>query len=51
MNAVERIRAKLSTCAAACRGFWRAESIVVAGGVGSYKVVLRRGVFVVVPKT
>jgi len=28
IKAVERIRAKLRTCAAACRGFWRAESMV-----------------------
>lgn len=33
MNAVESMRAKLSTWAAACRGFWRAESIVVVLGV------------------
>lgn len=29
MKAVDRIRAKLRTCAAACRGFWRAESMVI----------------------
>ena len=29
MNAVDRIRAKLRTWAAACRGFWRAESMVL----------------------
>ena len=34
MNAVLRMRAKLRSCAAACRGFWRAESMVA---------VLRRG--------
>ena len=28
MNAVERIRPKFSSWAAACRGFWRAESMV-----------------------
>jgi hypothetical protein len=28
MNAVDSISAKFSTCAAACRGFWRAESIL-----------------------
>jgi len=30
MNAVERIRPKLSSWAAACRGFWRKESMVGA---------------------
>lgn len=29
MNAVERMSAKFRTCAAACRGFCRAESMVV----------------------
>jgi hypothetical protein len=29
MKAVESIRPKLRSCAAACRGFWRAESMVV----------------------
>lgn len=28
MNAVERMRPKLSSCAAACRGFWRPDNIV-----------------------
>jgi len=32
MKAVERIRAKLSSWAAACRGFWSAESMVVVDG-------------------
>ena len=27
MNAVERMRAKLSSWAAACRGFWRLENM------------------------
>lgn len=37
MKAVERIRAKLSSWAAACRGFWSAESMVVLMGVWSFE--------------
>lgn len=44
MNAVERTRAKLRTCAASCRG-WRpatALSIVAAEGVFRWWVVVER---------
>lgn len=44
MKAVERIRPKLSSCAAACRGFWSAESMVGAWGSRGREVVfLRKG--------
>lgn len=33
MNAVDRINAKFKTCAAACRGFPRADSMVTTGGL------------------
>jgi len=38
IKAVDRMRAKLSSWAAACRGFWRAESMVaiLGGGFGSF---------------
>jgi hypothetical protein len=39
MNAVESMRAKLRTCAAACRGFCRAESIVMAWEVSGISTV------------
>jgi hypothetical protein len=34
MKAVERIKPKLRSCAAACRGFWSAESMLGVEGFG-----------------
>jgi hypothetical protein len=39
MKAVERIKPKLRSCAAACRGFWRKESMVGGAFCKLWKVV------------
>lgn len=41
MNAVERIRPKLRSCAAACRGFWRKESMVEGVFVSCGRLLIR----------
>lgn len=41
MKAVERIKPKLRSCAAACRGFWRKESMVGGAFVSCGRLLIR----------